>query len=203
MSIVLALVTVSCHASYPTAPSSPTIVAVQVQYSRAMSYASVGTSYAFDAYAIRSDGGWEYVTASATWASSDSQVMSPAGGIAGTFNTVSPGQADVTATYRSVVGRLSIPAIRADRSPYPRLYIYGGNPHIVGANSPIHLTFTETATSSEQDVTNLATWTSANTTVVTVGGGVVTAVGPGTTVIRATYNGQTLDYGLSVLPRSR
>jgi uncharacterized protein YjdB len=72
---------------------------------------------------------------------------------------------------------------------------------VVGTQAPINLVLEQSVTSG-QNVTGLATWTSANRSVVTVEGGTVTAVGIGTTVITAVYGDLTVSYGVSVVPRT-
>ncbi len=195
--IVLALVAASCHASYPAAPD-PTIVAVQVFYSYAISHLDVRSSYSFYAYAIRSDGACVDVTAAATWSSSDSQVMTPQL-TPGSFRTVGAGRADVSARYQSLVGTLSIPV--TDRLTYPLLSVQGGDPRTVGSRDYVSLLLYDSVNSRGQSVTDLATWTSADPSIARVAGGVVTGVRAGTTSIRATYRDLSIEYGLSVQPR--
>jgi hypothetical protein len=196
--IVVSLVAASCHASYPAAPD-PALTAVQVFYARAMTGAAVGSTYAFTAYAVRSDGAYEDITGAATWTLSDPQIMSPRTA-AGAFVANSAGQVDVFATYQSLRGVLSLPVIRIDSPAYPRLLILGGDPQLVGTKAPVYLSLQRNPWSSEW-VTSLATWTSVDPSVVTIDGGAVVAVGVGTTRISATYGDQTVECGLSIHPR--
>ncbi len=195
--IVLALLSASCSATYPAAPD-PVIVALQVFYSRPMSYALTGTNYSFNAYAIRSDGAYLDVTSTATWLSSDLQIMRSLS-TAGSFSAVSAGRVDIAARYQSMLGVLSLPVLRSDRLTYPRLTVAGGDPRTAGMMASISLSLDQSATAS-QSITNLVTWTSADPSIVRVDGASVTAVQVGTTVLSTTYNGLTVEYGLSVHP---
>jgi hypothetical protein len=195
----IALISVSCRASYPV-PPDPTIVAVQIFSVYPLSYVEVGKSYSFYAYAVWSDGAYEPVTEKATWASSDSTILSP-GVYAGTFNTKAPGRIDISATYRSATGVLSIPAVVFGSLSYPRLAISAGNPDVYGGKGYLSLTLM-TAASSSTPVTTLAAWTSDNPAVATVANGSLEVHGVGPTMIRATYNNLTAECWLSVWPRS-
>jgi hypothetical protein len=199
--VVLALVAASCSASYPAAPD-PTWIALQVFYVQPMSYAAVGSTYSFSAYAIRSDGAYEDVTSAAAWTSTDWRVLCPLT-TAGSFAAAAAGQADVAVRWDSMVGILSIPVNQTDRLTYPRLSITGGSGLTVSAKTHVILRLMYSAALWDSvTVTDLATWTSANPAVVKVEGGLVTGVHAGTTQISATYNGLTVEYGLSVHPIS-
>ena len=79
----------------------------------------------------------------------------------------------------------------------------------VGGSSTLSTTYYRTVDGgrdSETDVTSYAAWTSSNPSIVTVGGGKITAISAGTATITATYNGyratttvtvnNTMGYGL-------
>jgi hypothetical protein len=195
--VVFALVSASCSASYPTAPD-PAIIALQVFYNRPMSEALTGSSYSFTAYAIRSDGAYINVTSAATWLSTDPQALRPFR-TAGSFVAVLPGHADVAARYQGMYAALSIRVVPADRLTYPRLDVEGGSPGMAGRTEPIFL-YLQGSPSSRELVAGSVTWVSADPSVARVEGTMVTGVQAGTTILRTTYDGLTLEYALSVHP---
>jgi hypothetical protein len=196
--IILAILSTSCSPTAPTPPES-TIVNMQVFYDRALSYAQVGSVYQFAAYALRSDGSYVDLTSTVAWRSSDSQVLR-ARSILGAFEAISPGQATVTAHYETWDAGLPVPVVRVERLPYPRLSVSGGDPHRVGATTSIHVSVVR-APYVYEPVSNLVTWTSATPSVVRVSGTSVTGVQVGTTVLSTSYNGMSIESGVSVHPR--
>ena len=68
-----------------------------------------------------------------------------------------------------------------------------GSPPAVGATSQYAASVLLASTSTVEDVTTLATWQSADTTVATVSKiGVVTGIKAGSTTLTATYNGTSV-----------
>ncbi len=200
--IALAFIALAgCRASYPLQPSATVLSALQVQYRTAMGPTLVGSSFAFSAYTINSDGVYEDVTSKATWASSNSAVVALTGPPSG-FSAFAPGLADVSATYQGMVSTLPLTIIEADRQ-FPVLTITGGDPHVIGRTDPATALLRTTPTLA-QYVSGSATWTSSDTRVVTItpsnGVVVVKAVGAGTVRITAVFKGLSASYGLSVQP---
>ena len=74
-----------------------------------------------------------------------------------------------------------------------------GTAPVIGATSQYSATAVLATSPDVQNVTSLATWQSANTTVATVSkSGVVTGVAAGTTTVTATYNGTTVSAGVTI-----
>jgi len=207
---LLALPLVSaCNASYPFQPSNPVPTALQIHYQLPMGPALVGQSFGFNAYVVNSDGGIQDVTTTATWVSSNTNVIrltaTPSG-----FTAIAPGLADVSATYRGITNALSLTVTEADRQ-FPILVINLVNPgigpptapRVVGQTSYLSAGMRITATQS-QNVTTQTIWSSSDARVVTVSiegqFANLRAIGPGTAVITATFNGMTAMYGLSIQP---
>jgi hypothetical protein len=181
-------------------------VAFWVHYWTPVGLGSVGATYAFSAFVLASDGAYEDVTAKAIWSVSDSQVLTnsrasfSAAGIA--YSAIAPGNVEVAAHYQGLTSSIFISVIRPDRQPFPNLSITAVSPTAVGQTAQSALRWRENAAVSEV-VTDLAAWSSSDTRVVTVDGGLITAVAPGTARIAASYNGQFAWYGLSVRPPAR
>lgn len=206
---LLALLVAGCNASYPFQPSHPVPTTLQIHYQTPMGPALVGQSFAFTAYIVNSDGGFQDVTAKATWLSLNTNVVrltaSPSG-----FTAIAPGVADLSATYEGVGDILPVTVIEADRQ-FPILAItlvssgFGPPtaPRVVGQMAPVSATLRITATQS-QNVTSQAMWSSSDPGVVTVTPGgssaILRAVGAGTAVITATFDGFTASYGISIQP---
>jgi hypothetical protein len=204
----LAFLLAGCHASYPSAPSNPTIVALQVHYPRALGPVSVISGFGLLAYTLNSDGAYEDVTTKAAWSSSDPSVISR-GAVVPTFGpmpfvAIGPGSADITAQYLGFSTSVPMVTFRADRPAFPSLTISSpGDPRTVGTSAPSVARVQRSATDS-QDVTTVATWSSSDPHAVSVAAdGSVRAIAPGTAQITASYNGLTAWYGLSVAPASR
>jgi hypothetical protein len=195
----------SCKASYPLAPTDPSPVAFWVHYWTPVGIGSVGGLYAFSAFILASDGAYEDVTARATWVESDSQVLRRSGSglfpSAVAYSAVAPGNVEVAAQYEGLTSSISMSVIRPERQPFPNLMITPVGAAL-GRSTQSVLRWRENAAASEV-VTDLASWESSNTRVVTVDRGLITAVAPGTAQITASYNGQVAWYGLSVLPLSK
>lgn len=198
---------IACRASYPAAPTDSTPVGFQIYFRSPVGFASVGSSYRFDAYTLRADGAYEDVTMQATWSSSDPAVLRPnvitTGGFPGVFFVAAaPGSADVIARYQGFSSSLPMFAIRSDRLVYPRLSL----------TLPLVLSWTpgqrgqagarmEQSTTVSEAVTDLASWSSSDTEILTVDRGLLTAIAPGTVQIRASFNGLSAFFGISVHPR--
>ena len=73
-----------------------------------------------------------------------------------------------------------------------------GAPPGVGTSAQYIASIVSATSTSSQDVTSLATWTSSDTTIATVSRGLVTGVKAGTATITATYNGSTVSQQVAV-----
>jgi hypothetical protein len=205
---VISIVLASCHASYPAAPTDGTPVAFQIYYTTPVGFASVGSTYRFQAYTLRADGAFEDVSTGATWSSSDPSTLRPGVGSSGVltgspfFTAVAPGAADVAAHYQGFSSSLPMFMVQLDRRVYPFLTIA----------MPFEVSWTagqrgqatarvERSATARDLVTGLASWSSSNSEVLTVQQGLLTAVALGTAHITVSYEGLFAFVGVSVHPR--
>src|SRR5262245_24761043 len=182
---------IACRASYPATPTDSTPVGFQVYFRSPVGFASVGSSYRFDAYTLRADGAYEDVTMQVTWSSSDPAVLRPnvitTGSFPGLFFVgTAPGSAEIIARYEGFLSSWPMHVIRSDRRVYPILVTTGSLPRVVGERSQSGARIDESATVSRV-VTDLADWSSSNAAVATVERGLITAIAPGTVQITVTY----------------
>jgi Bacterial Ig-like domain (group 2). len=194
----------ACHASYPSAPSNPVTVAVQVHYPVAVGPVPVISSFALMAYSVNSEGAFEDVTKKAAWSTSDPSVIVRSvsqSSITEVFAAMAPGSANITAQYQGFSTTITIVAFRPDRLIYPSLTISSrGDPRLAGASVPSVVRLYR-GSADFDDVTRLAAWSSSDPGVATVSAdGTVRGVAPGTTQIVASYTGLTTSYALSIPP---
>ncbi len=153
------------------------------------------TTEPFSAIGTFTDGSTRDLTTDATWTSSNPAVAT-VGSSYGLAKGLSPGTTTITATVGTVSASVILTVTNATLvsiSVTPT-----GSTIAPGTN----LTFTATGTfsdSSTQTITSVSTWASDNVAVATTGGGpVVTAIGPGTANISATFDGVTGSAPLNV-----
>lgn len=154
------------------------------------------TTQQFSATGTFNDGSTHNLTTDVTWTSSDT-ADAPIGSASGLAKGSAPESgATITATLGTISGSTTLEVTNAtivsiSVSPTGRTIAPG-----------TELAFTATGTfsdSSTQILTTETAWTSSNTAVATVGaGGVVIAVGPGTTNISAAFGGKTGSASLTV-----
>jgi hypothetical protein len=173
-----------------------TVVAtlVSIEVTPAAPTISHGSSASFMATAAYSDTTTADVTELATWTSDTTSVLtvSDAAGTKGVAQAVAPGTARVTATYQGISGF-------TDATVVATLVSIGVTPAAPTISHGSSASFTATAVYSDTttaDVTELATWTSGTTSVLTVSDaagtkGVAQAVAPGTARVTATYQGSS------------
>ena len=185
----------SCKATPPTAPD-PTLLGMAILYS--LPNEPEFGSGSFYAFTVDSDGGYTDVTPLVQWSSSDPVLTD----IAPTLSTVgrvislrSVGTARILATYQGVAGELSL-----TRQPFPlqTTMLLSGRAELRGIGATMQLQ--DEMLSRFERVTNVATWTSTDPAVATVEQGRVTARSVGTTEVRASYQGASRAYVMSVLP---
>ena len=186
-----------CSASYPTSPSTPVPVGLQLQLVQPMGDAPVGSLYAFSAFVIRSDGAWEDVTSKTTWSSPDPLVLQSFG--QGRFFTESVGSSGVKAQYQGLADFVDVVVINPGGQPLPRLNLTMAAPGAVGASAQAKAVLLPAAGGSI-DVTAAAAWASSAPSVAVVDRGRLTAMGIGTTRITASYADVTSYYLFSVRP---
>jgi Big-like domain-containing protein len=200
----IGLVGAACQASYPLSPSTPSPAALQIHVPSALGPVPVVSGFALFAYVLNSEGAYEDVTMRASWSTSDPSVISRAA----TTSTIGPmpfvamsvGTAVITAQYQGFSTSVTIATFRRDRPAFPTLMVTGGDARLLRSSAPATATLQQSATES-QTVTTLVSWSSSDGTVATVGSdGMVRAMGPGTTLITASFNGLSASYLLSVSP---
>ncbi|MDQ3340063.1 MAG: Ig-like domain-containing protein [Myxococcota bacterium] len=173
--------------------STAALASIQVTPTNAS--AAKGTTLAFVATGIFTDGTTQDVTTQVTWGSSAQNVatISNVAGTEGIASAVETGTTTISATSGVIVGSTTLTVTAAT---LVSIQVTPANPSIADGTS---LSFFATgiySDNSTQDLTTQATWSSTNVAAATVsnaGGsqGLATAVDPGTTQIRATF-GATL-----------
>jgi len=132
-------------------------------------------------YAIYPDKSQVDVTGLATWTSSNEDIATVGGGI---VYAVSNGKASITAAYGGKKIKISFDnSIKSLRASVSKISYKPGEGHQVY----LYAIYPD---NSQVDVTELATWTSSNTDIVTIGGGIVYAVSNGKASITAVYGGK-------------
>lgn len=172
---------------------SPTLKSIAV--TPATATVAAGLPQAFTALGTYSNSTTKDLTATATWASSDTTVATIAGGSA---TTLKQGSTTISATMNGVAGNAALTVTA------PVLESIAVTP--ANASVPVGtLTqFTATGTYSDKstlDLTSTATWTSSNTTVATIAaGGLATALTINATPITITATSGTVsgNTGLTV-----
>lgn len=157
-----------------------------------------GDRVQMQAIAVFSDGTQRNITGQATWVSSSPNIAAvstggggPGGGNRGLVTGISPGMADIRATFMGVTGSTQVTVtmaaiVQIQLTPFvPRI--------------PVGLSLAMQATAflsdgSSQDITLQATWTSddpriANVSTAGMSRGLVTGVAPGGTTIHARFLG--------------
>jgi hypothetical protein len=204
--VCVTAVATACTSSFPTSPSRTDPVALRVHYMRATGVLDVGNSRSFKAYLLNRDGVYEDVTTSATWSSSDPQVIIPttvppsSAFFEKSFRAVGAGVAEARARYLHFESAAGVAVVLPNLRAYPYIGLTPGDPLRVGDTAAAVARLHESATSSRL-ITDVATWTSSDSQIVSVERGAVTAVGVGTAHIVVTHDGLSAWYGLSVHPR--
>jgi trimeric autotransporter adhesin len=159
---------------------------------------SLGTTQPMTATGDYSDGSSVDLTSTAVWTSSNASIaaVSNAAKSRGLLTATGAGTATITAT----VGMISGTSMVTVMAPAPQsITLTPANPN-AGLGGLV--TFTATAiypNNVSQNVTNLATWSSSNSTIATVSAtGVASALAAGTAIISATYQGATGSTNLTV-----
>ena len=197
MLVCAAVIGWGCSASYPTSPSSPVPVGLQIQLAQPMGDVPVGSLYTFSAFVLRSDGAWEDVTGRTTWSSPDPLVLQTFG--QGRFFTESLGSSGVKAQYQGLADFVDVVVNDPLGRPLPRLNLTMAAPGVVGASAQAIAAFVS-AGGGSIDVTAAAAWASSAPSAAVVDRGRVTAMGIGTTRITASYAGVSYYYVFSVRP---
>jgi hypothetical protein len=126
-------------------------------------------------------------TADATWQSSNTAVATVSAGV---VTGVGAGEADISATYQNVTGKVHVTiAPAAATVTVTAVSVTGPIPGVGATTQFTAIAFFSDNTSKE--VTNVASWRSSNTTVATVNSGQVRGVANGETDVSATYQNVT------------
>lgn len=173
----------------PSTPPSGTLTAVTVSGTAP----AAGALSQFTATAALADTSSRPVTSEAAWQSSNTAVATVN---AGMVTGVAPGEADISATYQNVTGKVHV-TITPPAAPTVRTLSVTGPVPAIGVTSQFTaLAFYTDNTSKE--VTNVAIWRSSNTAVATVNNGQVKGIAAGETDVVAEYQGVSAQVHLTI-----
>lgn len=153
-----------------------------------------GDSVSLTATATYKDGSTADVTSSATWASSSSSIASVS---SGTVTGTGVGSATIVCGYGDCSATCSVTV----ENPVTKLSISSSPVYVnVGGTADISLTATY-ADGTTEDVAALASWSSANTSYVTVDGGTVTGIKASSSgvTVTAIYGGKSASCAVAIL----
>jgi hypothetical protein len=195
--VMLAALIAGCSASFPESPSpTPTLAGIRVHYLNPHTWINSGATISLALYAVNTEGVYQAVTPSAaSWFSSNTAIATVTNGA---VRGVSGGDVDILATYQGHTSSARVVILEPFR-PYPWLDIRSLATVETGAARRASALLFDTASTS-RDVTDQATWSSSDTRVFTVAAGQVTAAGPGTAFVTATFDGITARVFASVPP---
>jgi hypothetical protein len=195
----VAVLACGCSASYPTQPTAPTALALQLQLRSAFGRAVVGSNYQFSAYTLRSDTAWEDVTSNAEWRSSNIGVLrpSPNGSV---FAASAPGTATVLVRYGGMVQSIDVEVIAAVPQTRPRLELLS-LPQTLTVGGGYSLVWLYQNVSGASTILSTgAVVESSDHGVVAVNGNGLRGITPGTATISVSYLGLTEFFRVSVTP---
>ncbi len=174
----------------------------RIEVNPASATIAAGTTRQFTATAIFSDGSVSTVTELATWTSDDTDAatVSTADGSRGLATGVALGTANIQASY---LGEVDSAVLNVTEAVITKLEISPLDENLPTNRS---LQYSATATFSDdsvQTVTADVTWTSGNTSFVTISNdtgeeGLAEPVAEGSTTISASYMGETAQTGITV-----
>lgn len=163
---------------------NPSVHLVSIQVTPPTAELQVGTTQQFTATALYSDSSTQDVTATAAWVSEDETIATvDATGLA---EGVAAGTVDITATFETIVGTATITVSDAQVT---QVIVTPPNATVAPAGTADFTARAVYDDGSDQDVTDTATWSSADDTIATVLDGTVTGVAAGTTTISARFDG--------------
>ncbi len=161
-----------------------------------------GSTVAFTATGLYTDGTTQNLTTQVAWSSSSPSIatVSNASGSQGVATTIAVGQTTITATLGTTTGSTTLTVTPATLTS---ITIAPINPSAADGTT---VSFTATAFFSDgtsQNVTTQATWTSTNGSIATISNaagtqGVATGVGPGQTTIAASFGGMSASTTLTI-----
>jgi Bacterial Ig-like domain (group 2) len=200
--LMFAVGVAACSASFPTEPSAtvPPLSGLVVRYpvrgTRMVIESAELFNRQFEAYTVDADGVYTRVTDHAAWLSTDTLVVRPSVISPGIIGLFQAGSAEIHASYQGFL--TSLPVVVRDRPAPPYLEITVGI-------SPVRVEVVSGQSgTNRQTITSGVTWTSSDGRIASVDGrGSVSGLLPGNVEIRATYNGLSDRYWMSVPPRDR
>ncbi|MDB5053811.1 MAG: Ig domain protein group 2 domain protein [Bacilli bacterium] len=146
----------------------------------------LGETVTMNAYAIDNDSSItpNDVSASATWSSSNNNIVTASGGV---LTLVGKGSSIITAAYKGLSNKVTVNVT----SPYSKIEIEKtALEWMVGQDIPaLQATATVLDSSVTEDVTAIANWKSSNLNIITVYQGNIKPVGAGTAKISVEYLG--------------
>lgn len=131
------------------------------------------------------------ITKLATWTSSNEDVADILNGVITGYKA---GTATLTATYGSKTAKVTVDVDATSILKANSTNVFLKN---VGDTFPVTLKAI-LAVGGESDVTGTADWTTSNSSVVSVTGGVITALSTGTATVTGTYNGKSVKISVDV-----
>ena len=173
----------------PPPPPPPPPVLVSVAVVPPAVTLQVGETQVLTAIANFSDNSVLDVSVTAVWASSNPSIASVAQGL---VTGVAPGSADITATYSGLTGFTTATVASAPPPPPPVLTGVVVTPQsatLVVGQSQQFLANAIYSDGSAPDVTASAEWQVEQPAIASVAAGLVTALAPGTTGVRARFGG--------------
>lgn len=138
-----------------------------------------------------SDGSTQLLT-NATWSSSDPTVASMNGSVA--FSR-QPGTTTITAVLGSFTASTTLSVTSATLTS---IAVTPANASIAPGTAKPFFAFGTFSDATTQNLSSLVTWSSSNTPVATIAGGIVSGLSGGTTAISAVFDGVTGTTGLTV-----
>ena len=154
---------------------------------------AVGATMNFTATQTLSDLTSQNLTASVGWTSSDPTVASIDNN--GALTALKVGVTTITATSGSFT---ATSVVTVNNVSLQSIYLLPGSGSIAAGESQQFSAYGVYSDNSQQDLTNLAAWTSSNTSVATVQSGLAQSVASGTSNISATFNGMSAQGTLQV-----
>jgi hypothetical protein len=192
----------ACEASFPVAPTGPVSVeGVRVMVGLSTNLQpSVGSVISLAAYSVNTDRVYAEVTSATTWVPSNPAMVRQLSG-GGSFIASAPGPIEFVAVYQGLTDSITFDVVTPPpfAESFPRLTLQMSSPGRIGTTVQARAQLLRTSTTT-QDVTDLATWTSSNPDVATVERGRVTSRGIGTVAIRVSYEGLSTASYASVRP---
>ncbi|USG64597.1 S-layer homology domain-containing protein [Brevibacillus ruminantium] len=179
-------------------PPAPKVTDL-VSSSRFVQMKEIGQTTQLLVTAKWSDGKSSDVTSQATWSSEDEAIATVKNGL---VTAKGKGSTVVKATYGGQTVEIPVAVDIYVEPPAPRVTDLVSSPGTVQMEEigkTVQLLVTaKWSDGKSSDVTNRATWSSEDTSVATVQNGLVAAKGKGSTVVKATYGGNTVKIPVTV-----